>query len=795
MWSSLKTIRYKTWRDLWGNWSRTLLVALSIAIGVLGVGLIVVTQDILSSDIRTRYAAINPAQIEITVPAGVTLDDVSGLRKISGVAAAQPRAIFNGRYHTLESTEWKTVELIVVPEPDAQTINIITPQTGKWYAERGQVIVERASLTAMNAQIGDTIIIDAMGHEKSLEIIGTAHQQDDVMASVKGNPIVLIHSDTLIQLQGNDRINTIYLTVTDPAQKSAVADAARNRLEHAGYTVSRVTLRDPAIHPAQDVLTVLFLVMGILGVLALALSSFLVTNTISALVVQQIKQIGVMKALGADTGIVVRAYGLAVLAYGLIGTFIAMPFAERAGYQLANYLARQINVDLFPYRPSHLAHIVMLAVGLIVPFIAALKPLWQGASITVRQAIADYGLGGGNGNNWMSRILGHVHGLPRVWAMALRNAVRVPDRLALTLLTLMLGGAIFIAVLSVDTSFANTIDNLIEGQYGMDALFAFKRDERISWVVPLVESHPEVTHAEAWYFNQATMKLSSGNQVQVLVQAGPNDTEFYTPRLQAGRWLSADDENAIVVNRKWAEQEGVQLGDVVKLDLGESYAETEWVVVGINQDLVQKQTGVFISFDALDRVLKRTDKTITLQVQYTTHDAESQRRITREITALLKTKSIDVFSTQVLHQIKSQVTSLYQILVAFLLVMSLLTALVGGIGLMGMMSINVIERSKEIGVMRAIGAGHRDIVQIFWGESMVITLASFVLAIIASVPLSRGMARAVGMAFIQTPLDFKYAFNGIAEWFIIVIILGTLASIAPALNAANLSVRQSLSYE
>ncbi len=795
MFKALRTIRHKTLRDLYGNLSRTLLVALSIAIGVLAVGMIVATQDMLTSDIHTRYAAINPAEIEITVPDGVTRDDIDGLRKMSGVADAQGRAIFNGRYHNPSSAEWKTMEFIVLPEPDAQTINIVTPQSGTWYAERDQVVAERASLGVMNARIGDTIVVDAMGHEKRMQIIGTAHQQDDVMASIKGNPIVFIDSDTLSQLQGNDRLNTIYLTVDDPSQKSAVADAARDRLERSNYTVSRVTLLDPTKHPAQDVLNVLFLVMGILGALALGLSSFLVTNTISALIAQQIKQIGVMKAIGADTWLVVRAYGLAVLAYGILGTAMALPIAERAGYKLAGFLAQQINVDLLPYRPSHTAVIIMLAVGLFVPFVAAAKPLWEGARITVRQAISDYGLGGGSGDNELSRLLGRIRGLPRAWALALRNAVRVPDRLALTLVTLMLGGAIFIAVLSIDASFSSTIDNLIEGQYGMDALFAFKHDQRVSWVVPLVESQPEVAHAEAWYFNPATMKLPSGQQVQVLVQAGPDDTEFYKPRLQAGRWLLPDDDHAIVVNRKWAEEEGVKLGDTVKLDLGENYAESDWVVVGVNQDLVQKQTAVFVPFDSLDRALKQTDKTVTLEVRYTSHDAASQKHITRHLTALLKTKGIDVFSTQALGDIKNQVTSLYHILVVFLLVMSLLTAIVGGIGLMGMMSINVLERSQEIGVMRAIGAGHRDIVQIFWGESMVISLISFVGAIIASVPLSRAMARAVGMAFIHSPLDFTYAYNGILDWFVIVLVVGTLASIVPALNAANLSVRQSLSYE
>jgi putative ABC transport system permease protein len=795
MFDSLHTIRFKTLRDLWGNRSRTLLVALSIAIGVIGVGMIVATWDVLTSDIRFRYDAINPAHIELAINRGVTADDLDALNKIAGVTAVQGRAVFNGRYHHADDDVWHTMEFIAFPDPNAQTVNTIAPASGAFPPQRNQIIAERASLDEMGAHVGDTILIDAMGAERAMQIAGTAHQQDDVMASVKGNPIVLVHLDTMLQLQGHTRFNVIYLTTNDFDHRAAIANAAREKLERSGYTVGRVTLHDPAIHPTQDVLDVLLLVMGILGVLSLFLSSFLVTNTISAIVSQQIKQIGVMKAVGADTMLVVRAYALTVLIYGLLGTLLASPIAERTGYRLANYLANQINVDLLPYRPSIPAAMVMLGVGLLVPFIAAAKPLWEGAGITVRQAIADYGLGGGSGKNWMTDWLGKVQGLPREWALALRNAVRVPDRLALTLATLSLGGAVFIAVLSVDASFANTINNMLDGQYGMDALIAFNKQQRASKVIEIARAHPEVKFAEQWYFNQATMKLASGQQVQVLVQAGPDNTKLYTPRITQGRWLRADDTNTIVVNRKWAEQEGVKLGDVVSLDLGAEYPISDWTVVGINQDLVQKQTAVFVSLDELDRVMRRTDRTYTIEIQFANHDPAAQKRIANEIVRVFANDGVDVFSTQILGDIKRQVTSLYQILVAFLLVMSLLIALVGGIGLMGMMSINVLERSKEIGVMRAVGADTAAIIQIFWGESIVITLISFALAVILSVPLSIGMSRAVGMAFIQTPLDFAYAWHGIADWFIIVVIVGTLASILPALNAARLSVRASLSYE
>ncbi|MGQ9554126.1 MAG: FtsX-like permease family protein [Anaerolineae bacterium] len=800
--TAMRTIRKKTLRELWRNRSRTLMVVLSVAVGVLAVGMIVATWDILITDLYRRYAAIIPAHIQISVPTGVSNDDLKGLETVPGVAQVQGRAVFNGRCRlgstysaATGNSPWQTIEFIAFPDAEAQGINIITPEAGAWPPQRGQAVVERSSLSEMGAKVGDTIIVETLGHELTLAIVGTAHQQDNVMASVRGSSVIIVSSETMVQLRGHDRLDTIYLTVDDLSQKASVAQAVRERLESAGYKVGCVTLLDPTIHPAQDVLQVLLLVMGILAVLALVLSSFLVTNTISALIAQQINQIGVMKAIGADTRTVMRAYSITILAYGLLGTLLATPMAERAGYRLADFCAHLLNVDLYPYRRSLPALAVMIAVGLIVPFLTAIKPLWQGASITVRQAISDYGLGGVSGANSLSRLMGRIQGLPRAWALALRNAVRVPSRLLLTLATLILGGAVFVAVLSTNESFDRTVSNLLSGQYGMDAFLVLQGEQRVSEVLPLLQSHPEVALAEPWYFSQATMGLPSGQEVQVMVQGNPDGSRFYQPRLQAGRWLQPGDSNAIVVNRKWAEEEGLRLGDVVTLDLGADYPITEWVVVGINQDLVKQQTSVFVSLDSLDRALKRSDRSLTLRLRYTSHDLAAQSRITTELVALLENNDVGVFSTETMGQVESQVSSLYHVLVVFLLVMSVLIALVGGLGLMGMMSINVLERRKEIGVMRAIGADSGAILQVFWGETMVVALLSFILAAVLSLPLSWWMARRVGLAFINTPLDFTYAAEAIGYWLAIVLVIGTLASIAPALNAANLSVRESLSYQ
>ena len=811
---TLRTLRRKTLRDLWGNRTRTLLVALSVAVGVLGIGMIVATWDILITDVHRRNAEIHPAQIEISVPAGVQLDDLKGLERLPGVAAVQGRAVFGGRYHLpdpriplvasrqaglasgeLHTAVWQGIEFIALPDPTAQTVNRITPESGAWPPGRNQLVIERSALPTLGAGVGETLIVDAQGHSLALQIAGIGHQQDDVAASVRGSAVAIVNLDTMRAISGSDTVNIIYLTVQASSRPDIVGESARRTLENAGYTVDRVTLKDPTLIPAENALDSLLTVMAILGVLTLALSSFLVTNTISALVSQQIKQIGVMKAIGADTGLVIRAYSLTILAYGLLGTAIAAPLARRVGYALAGVLAHRINVDLYPDRRSVPALAVMLAVGLGVPFLAGMGPLWQGARITVRQAISDYGLGGGSGNSRLYPFLAHVRGLPRVWALALRNTTRVPSRLALTLTTLGLGGAIFVAVLSVDRSFGQTVDNLITNQYGVDAIIGFSQPQRVSRIVSLLQSDPDVARVEGWYFDNATMTVPNGHEVQVLLKAGPADTQFYRPNLQSGRGLRPGDGNAIVVNRKWADEERVQLGDTVTLNLGDNQT-TDWIVVGIDRDLVRQQTGVAVTLDSLNRlVFKERDHAYTIQVRYAHADPATQERVTADLVTRLAQNGVDVYSIQLLSHVRDQATSLYEILVSFLFAMSVLTALVGGIGLSGMMSINVLERSKEIGVMRAIGAGTRDILQIFWGESMVVSLVSFALSVILSGPLSLFMTRAVGQVFIHTPLDLAYAWHGIAIWLLLVLVIGTLASIGPALNAANLSVRASLSYE
>ena len=129
-----------------------------------------------------------------------------------------------------------------------------------------------------------------------------------------------------------------------------------------------------------------------------------------------------------------------------------------------------------------------------------------------------------------------------------------------------------------------------------------------------------------------------------------------------------------------------------------------------------------------------------------------------------------------------------------LLALAVIVALVGGIGLMGSLSISVVERTREIGVMRAIGARSRTIMGMFLMEGILQGLLSWLLAGLLSFSLFRPLANALGQAMFGANLDYQYNAGAVVTWLVIILIISTLASILPARNAAQVSVRESLAY-
>ena len=140
-------------------------------------------------------------------------------------------------------------------------------------------------------------------------------------------------------------------------------------------------------------------------------------------------------------------------------------------------------------------------------------------------------------------------------------------------------------------------------------------------------------------------------------------------------------------------------------------------------------------------------------------------------------------------------TSAFDIILLVLVVMAGLLAIVGALSLTGTMGMNVLERTREIGVLRAVGAANSAVRKVVVVEGIVVGLMSWVFATLLSAPVGRVLAGAVVESVLKAQANFQYSVVGVIIWLAIVVVIGILSSLGPARNAVSLSVREVLDYE
>jgi putative ABC transport system permease protein len=534
--------------------------------------------------------------------------------------------------------------------------------------------------------------------------------------------------------------------------------------------------------------------LAILGGVCLLLSGFLVVNTISALVAQQVRQIGVMKAVGADLRQVAGLYLGLVIIYGILALVIALPIGAYLAQWLVGYSTTTLNFDAVPFGVSPDALALEVAAGLVLPVLAALPPIVSGSRITVREAIASYGLGGGAfGRGILDRGLQRLRCLSRPMLLSLRNTVRRKTRLALTLGTLILGGAIFIAVLSVQLSLARTIDE-IYGFTSFDIEVTFSQPYPLTQVQRLAQALPGVSHLEGWELHTAHRIRPDGTQGgQLQLTAPPPATSLLVPVVLDGRWLATGDQNALVINSDVRRDEpDLRVGSDIKLKI--DGVESTWRVVGLARGTLSGPI-VYANAPYVARLSGTTGDVSRLQILASQAGATSTQPLARALEERFKAAGVQVSETTVVSERKALLATNFSIIVNFLLSMAVLVAIVGGLGLTATMSISVLERTREIGVMRAIGASDTDVQRIVIGEGLAIGTLSWIGGAIMAVPMGWLLCAFVGAAFLHESIGFIFPAGGALLWLAGALVLSAAASFVPAWNATRLSVRDVLTYE
>jgi putative ABC transport system permease protein len=290
---------HKVLNDLWGNKSRTLLIVLSIAVGLFATGAIVSTQQVLSSQMSQGYAATLPANVTLRTLEPFDEDFVRSVRTMKDVQDAEGRRSMDLRIQT-QSGKWLSLRLFAIPDYENMRVNKVWPQSGDWPPPEHELLIERAALPMLGAQTGDTVRIETSDKElREMRIAGLAHDLSQFPARFTSTPYGYISFNTLEWLSEPYGYNTLHIVVanhTDRAQVKAVKDAVEAKAKRSGLTVVSTSMDK---FPLEDMVQTVLLMLSILGLLALCLSAFLIVNTISAQLAQQVRQIGVMKAIGA----------------------------------------------------------------------------------------------------------------------------------------------------------------------------------------------------------------------------------------------------------------------------------------------------------------------------------------------------------------------------------------------------------------------------------------------------------------------------------------------------------------
>ena len=799
---SLRPLTMKLVRDLNQARGRFLMMALALSLGVFSVGTVMSAYTILTREISRNYLGTHPASAMLDID---HMEDslLAAVRQRPGIVDAEAGATLLTRAQ-VKPGEWMPLLLFVVRDFNTSRINTFLPESGAWPPPDGTMLLERAALPLVKVPVGSALPVQAPdGVLRSVPVSGVVHDPGLAPAWQEQTAYGYITPATLAWLSGSAQLNTLKIVVNDPNMDQSMVERTTTDLAAwlagQGYSVREIRIPPDGQHPHQRQMTAILAMMFIFSLMTLVLSAILNASLIGALLAQQVRQIGIMKTLGARTRQISAAYLAMVALVGLVAVLVGVPAGKAAGIGLAGVVAGLLNFTLYSQEIPAWVFLLQALVGILVPLLVALVPILNAARISVRAAINDYGINrSAFGTSRLDIWLGKLKGIDRTLLLSLRNTFRRRSRLVLTLTLLAAAGGMFIASLNVRTAWEqNLADAANDRHYDLEV--RLNQPASTANLLPILVRLPGVQQAETWNIAPAAASRPDGLDIvhtypdgghgSFTLRSVPRGSQLVSLTMLEGRWLQPGDSDALVLNHTaWAMFPAIKVGDPLTLTV--SGQHHTFHVVGI----VITPASAYVSQSAFDRAAGFSDQTNAFRLVMTRHDSAGRTATAAVVENALQNQGIAIKMSILETRLDAAVSGHVYILIFALIVMAALMAAVGAIGLMSAIGSSIVERTREFGIMRTIGSRSRTVLFNVISEGIFIGLMSWLLAVLVSLPLSALIGDLIGRMAFNLPLPLVLSPAAAAEWLLLIVVGAAAASFYPAWRASRLTVRETLAY-
>jgi putative ABC transport system permease protein len=796
----------KLLRDLQAARGRMAMMAVAIAVSIFGVGTILSAYTILTREISRNYLGTNPASAYLELDA-VDAALVEAVRQQPNIADAEAASWVVARIE-VQPNEWMPLLLFVVQDFDAMRVGTFTPEAGAWPPPGQTILVEREVLPLIHVEVGDALTVQTPnGAKQKIAISGAVHDPSLAPAWQEQTVYGYITPATLAYLGESDTLHILKIIVKDQPRDVAAIDSTVGVLaawlKGQGRTVEEIRIPPPGRHPHQSQMTAILTLLLVFSVMALVLSAILTATMIGGLLAQQIRQIGIMKAIGARSSQITGLYLALIVLLGSAAVVLGLPPGIAAGRGFAGVVAQLLNFTIYSEAIPAWVYLVLALMGILIPLLVALNPILRTTRMTVQATINDYGTTRETfGSRGLDSWLGRIRLVDNTLILSLRNTFRRRGRLILTLSLLAAAGGMFMTGINVKTGWETYLANAAADRH-YDLEIRLNGSQSEEKILSMVSSVPGVQKVESWNLVPAALVRPDGLDIvrtypdgghgSFTLRSVPPESQLIETPLLSGRWLQAGDVNVVVLNQMAAAFfPNAQVGDDIQLMVNGRVATFR--LVGVIKQILTPSTAYVSPTAFAEATGQSLQFTNAARIVMEEHNEEAIGSVTRKIERAFAAENVSmkvVISETLLGE---AISGHVYIFIFALITISAVMAVVGALGLMSSMGTSVIERTREFGIMRAIGAKSNTVLRNVISEGVFIGLMSWVISVPLSIPLSLGIGYLVGNLSFRAPLPLIVSPMGLSLWLLVIIVGSIAASAYPARQASRLTIRETLAY-